>query len=182
MYRICKRIELESGHLLSKHPGNCQFPHGHTRSVEIIYAADTLDTNDMVMDFKAVREMMETFLEQFDHALCMNTDDPHFADFSASFPLNIATPPAKSWPKPSIIMLKRRWHGLWKAAASHLRCAAVCDLSVCACGKRVLLGLSTVNNELGRTTGCTEKSMGGMWARTLAPHTQAGWDLPVLRE
>ena len=85
MYRICKRIELESGHLLSKHPGNCQFPHGHTRSVEIVYAADTLDTNDMVMDFKAVREMLETFLEQFDHALCMNTDDPHFADFRAAY-------------------------------------------------------------------------------------------------
>ena len=37
MYRICKCIELESGHLLSKHPGNCQFPHGHTRSVELVF-------------------------------------------------------------------------------------------------------------------------------------------------
>ena len=35
VYRICKSIELESGHLLSKHPGNCKFPHGHTRSVEM---------------------------------------------------------------------------------------------------------------------------------------------------
>ena len=50
-YRICKSIELESGHLLSKHPGNCKFPHGHTRSVEMVFRADTLDANDMVVDF-----------------------------------------------------------------------------------------------------------------------------------
>ena len=46
MYRICKTIELESGHLLSKHPGSCQFPHGHTRSVELVFAAETLDENE----------------------------------------------------------------------------------------------------------------------------------------
>ncbi|MEG1258940.1 MAG: 6-carboxytetrahydropterin synthase, partial [Akkermansia sp.] len=71
-YRICKSIELESGHLLSKHPGNCKFPHGHTRAVEIIFTADSLDDNDMVMDFKVVKEMLGEFLEQFDHSLCMN--------------------------------------------------------------------------------------------------------------
>ena len=81
MYRICKTIELESGHLLSKHPGSCAFPHGHTRSVELVFAADTLDENDMVLDFKAIKEMMGEFLEQFDHSLCMNTADPHFDDF-----------------------------------------------------------------------------------------------------
>lgn len=85
MFRICKTIELESGHLLSKHPGNCQFPHGHTRSVEMVFAAETLDENDMVMDFKAIKEMMEPFLEQFDHSLCMNTEDPHYEMFRAFY-------------------------------------------------------------------------------------------------
>lgn len=84
-YRICKCIELESGHLLSKHPGNCKFPHGHTRSVELVFAADTLDTNDMVMDFKTVKAMLGTFLEQFDHSLCMNTQDPHFEAFKEAY-------------------------------------------------------------------------------------------------
>ena len=69
MYRICKTIELESGHLLSKHPGSCQFPHGHTRSVELVFAAETLDENDMVMDFKDVKNICEeTVLSKFDHA------------------------------------------------------------------------------------------------------------------
>lgn len=85
MYRICKTIELESGHLLSKHPGSCQFPHGHTRSVELVFAADTLDENDMVMDFKAIKAMLGDFLQQFDHALCMNTDDAHFDTFRSVY-------------------------------------------------------------------------------------------------
>lgn len=85
MYRICKRIELESGHLLSKHPGNCQFPHGHTRSVELIFAAESLDDNDMVMDFKLIKEMLGNFLNRFDHALCMNTDDANFELFRHSY-------------------------------------------------------------------------------------------------
>lgn len=81
MFRICKSIEVESGHLLSKHPGSCQFPHGHTRSVEMVYVADSLDEREMVMDFKVVKEMMESFVQQFDHALCMNTDDPNYPKF-----------------------------------------------------------------------------------------------------
>lgn len=81
MFRICKRIELESGHLLSKHPGSCQFPHGHTRSVELVLSAETLDERDMVVDFKAVKEAMSEFLGKFDHALCMNTDDAHYETF-----------------------------------------------------------------------------------------------------
>ncbi|MEG0024663.1 MAG: 6-carboxytetrahydropterin synthase [Akkermansia sp.] len=84
-YRICKSIELESGHLLSKHPGNCKFPHGHTRAVEIIFTADSLDDNDMVMDFKVVKEMLGEFLEQFDHSLCMNTLDSHYAAFKEAY-------------------------------------------------------------------------------------------------
>lgn len=84
-YRICKSIELESGHLLSKHPGNCKFPHGHTRSVEMVFRADTLDANDMVVDFKAVKQMMGDFLQQFDHSLCVNTDDPNYAAFVAAY-------------------------------------------------------------------------------------------------
>ena len=51
-----KSIEVESGHQLSKHPDKCQFPHGHSRKVEIELEADELDANDMVCDFKIVKE------------------------------------------------------------------------------------------------------------------------------
>jgi 6-pyruvoyltetrahydropterin/6-carboxytetrahydropterin synthase len=77
-YRICKRFEIENGHMLSKHPDNCKFPHGHSRLVEIVLTADTLDENDMVCDFKVLKSTIKEFLESWDHAMAMNTMDPQF--------------------------------------------------------------------------------------------------------
>lgn len=79
-YRISKTFEIESGHQLSKHPAKCRFPHGHSRRVEVVLAADTLDANDMVCDFKAVKRLLEDFLARWDHALAINSADPQ-ADF-----------------------------------------------------------------------------------------------------
>ncbi len=78
-YRISKSFEIESGHILSKHPGKCRFPHGHSRRVEVVLAAATLDANDMVCDFKAVKLALKPFLDSWDHALAINTDDPNYA-------------------------------------------------------------------------------------------------------
>jgi 6-pyruvoyltetrahydropterin/6-carboxytetrahydropterin synthase len=77
-YRICKTIEIENGHMLTHHPDKCRFPHGHSRKVEIVIEADELDANGMVCDFKIVREAVGGYLETFDHALCVNTQDPMF--------------------------------------------------------------------------------------------------------
>lgn len=78
-YRISKSFEIESGHQLSKHPAKCRFPHGHSRRVEVVLAADSLDANDMVCDFKAVKRLLEEFLAQWDHALAINSADPQAA-------------------------------------------------------------------------------------------------------
>jgi 6-pyruvoyltetrahydropterin/6-carboxytetrahydropterin synthase len=84
-YRICKTVEIENGHMLSKHPDKCRFPHGHSRKVEFVIEADDLDQNDMVCDFKIVKEAMEDFLNQYDHAMCINTDDPKYEDFKSTY-------------------------------------------------------------------------------------------------
>jgi 6-pyruvoyltetrahydropterin/6-carboxytetrahydropterin synthase len=84
-FRICKTFEIENGHMLSKHPDKCRFPHGHSRTVEFVLEADTLDASDMVCDFKVIKEAMETFLDQYDHAMCVSTDDPRFADLKAAY-------------------------------------------------------------------------------------------------
>jgi 6-pyruvoyltetrahydropterin/6-carboxytetrahydropterin synthase len=84
-FRVCKSFEIENGHMLSKHPDKCRFPHGHTRKVECILSADTLDGNEMVCDFKVLKTLLGTFLEQFDHAMCMNTADPQYAHFKAAY-------------------------------------------------------------------------------------------------
>lgn len=84
-YRIAKTLTFESGHILSKHKGRCRFPHGHSRTVEIVLAADQLDANDMVCDFKAVKRTLEALLDRWDHALCLNTADPGFAELQRTY-------------------------------------------------------------------------------------------------
>lgn len=84
-YRICKTIDIENGHMLSKHPDKCQFPHGHTRKVEFVLEADDLDENEMVCDFKIVKQAVEDYLDTLDHAMCMNTDDPAYAEFKERY-------------------------------------------------------------------------------------------------
>lgn len=76
MYRICKAFTIESGHMLSKHAERCKYPHGHTRRIELVLAAPTLDENDMVCDFKWIKLAVGAFLDAFDHALCVNAADP----------------------------------------------------------------------------------------------------------
>jgi hypothetical protein len=48
--------------MLSKHSGNCRFPHGHSRRIEIVVVSDALDVMDMVCDFKALKAALAPFL------------------------------------------------------------------------------------------------------------------------
>jgi 6-pyruvoyltetrahydropterin/6-carboxytetrahydropterin synthase len=75
-YRICKSFTVESGHMLMKHPGLCRYPHGHSRTVEIVLEADGLDGRDMVCDFKAITLACREFLARFDHSMALNSLDP----------------------------------------------------------------------------------------------------------
>ncbi len=84
-YRICKIIEVESGHILSKHPGHCRFPHGHSRQVEIVLEAEQLDRNEMVCDFHVIKTALRELLAALDHATCVNTDDPMFATLQQAY-------------------------------------------------------------------------------------------------
>ena len=84
-YRICKTIEIENGHMLSLHPDKCRFPHGHTRRVEFILEANDLDSTGMVCDFKIIKDAVGEYVDTFDHALCMNTNDPMYATLKAAY-------------------------------------------------------------------------------------------------
>jgi 6-pyruvoyltetrahydropterin/6-carboxytetrahydropterin synthase len=84
-YRICKIFEIESGHMLSKHPDLCKYPHGHSRKVEVMLESTALDQNEMVCDFKALKDALGDYLQSFDHAMCVNTRDPNFAQLKAAY-------------------------------------------------------------------------------------------------
>ena len=71
--------------MLSKHPDKCRFPHGHTRKVEFLLEAANLDRNEMVCDFKIVKEIIGDYLETLDHAMCINTKDPAYAELRARY-------------------------------------------------------------------------------------------------
>lgn len=75
-YRVCKSFTVESGHMLSKHPGSCRYPHGHTRVVEVVLSAEELDSNDMVVDFKAIKLLCREHIERYDHRMALNSNDP----------------------------------------------------------------------------------------------------------
>jgi len=113
-FRICKSFEFESGHILSKHPGKCRFPHGHSRTVEVVVASDRLDGNDMVCDFKRIREALKDFLDRWDHALCLNTDDPNFGFLQKAYggrivPFDGADPTSEIMAKAVFDELKRKF-------------------------------------------------------------------------
>ena len=84
-FRIAKIFTVESGHLLTKHSGTCRFPHGHSRTVEIVVAADTLDARDMVCDFKALKTAAADAIGRYDHAFALNTADPRYAELRAAY-------------------------------------------------------------------------------------------------
>ncbi len=84
-YRISRQIEIDCAHLLSKHVGRCRYPHGHTRRIEVVLEADRLNANDMVCDFARLKAAMTAHLAAWDHAFCMNRDDPRFTAIQEAF-------------------------------------------------------------------------------------------------
>jgi 6-pyruvoyltetrahydropterin/6-carboxytetrahydropterin synthase len=76
VFRIAKRFHIESGHRLAKHPDECRFPHGHSRTIEVVLSADRLDDHDMVCDYKALKTVVAGELERYDHAMLLWADDP----------------------------------------------------------------------------------------------------------
>jgi 6-pyruvoyltetrahydropterin/6-carboxytetrahydropterin synthase len=71
--------------MLSKHPDKCRFPHGHSRKIECVLEADDLDGREMVCDFKVLKLILVDYLDRYDHAVCMNTEDPAYAEFKARY-------------------------------------------------------------------------------------------------
>jgi 6-pyruvoyltetrahydropterin/6-carboxytetrahydropterin synthase len=82
-YRVCKSFHVESGHMLSKHPGLCRYPHGHSRRVDVVLEADRLDDMEMVCDFKALKLAVLKHIDRLDHAMAVNSQDPLLGQLKA---------------------------------------------------------------------------------------------------
>lgn len=81
-YRIAKQFEVEYGHRLCKHPEKCRFPHGHSLRIEIVVRGRSLDGNDMVCDYKALKMLVLQVVGRLDHAMALNSEDPQLDSLS----------------------------------------------------------------------------------------------------
>lgn len=72
--------------MLSKHPERCKYPHGHTRTIEVVVAGDRLDANGMLVDFKALKLALSDYIERYDHSMAVNSNDPLLPSMKAIYP------------------------------------------------------------------------------------------------
>jgi len=74
---VTKRFRFEAAHRLPDHKGKCRYYHGHTYTVEVRLAADTLDEGGMVVDFGVLKEKVGTWVDaNWDHAMLLRRNDP----------------------------------------------------------------------------------------------------------
>jgi 6-pyruvoyltetrahydropterin/6-carboxytetrahydropterin synthase len=68
------------GHRLSKHKGRCFSLHGHNFTVLIGVKSQTLNEDDMVIDFSKLKALASSLLDGFDHCLLLNETDQDMHD------------------------------------------------------------------------------------------------------
>ena len=76
MYEVEKRLTLPIGHRLSKHAGRCVNFHGHNLSILLGIKSKNLNYNDMVIDFSDLKDEAMKILDEWDHCLLINKEDP----------------------------------------------------------------------------------------------------------
>ena len=72
--------------MLSKHPERCKYPHGHTRTVEVVVSGESLDENGMLVDFKALKLALNDYIERYDHSMAVNSQDPLLPALRSMYP------------------------------------------------------------------------------------------------
>lgn len=67
MFTVFKDYRFAAGHFIPGHTGGCENLHGHNYRVRVHVAAETLDELGMVIDFAALKQIVEEVLGPFDH-------------------------------------------------------------------------------------------------------------------
>jgi len=77
MYSVTVEIQFEYGHRLIKHPSKCRNVHGHNGLAVIQLESETLNEDDLVIDFSEVKRFAKDWIDaNWDHAFLMNSVDP----------------------------------------------------------------------------------------------------------
>ena len=78
MLELTTYTELEIAHrLMTAYTQKCRSLHGHRYQVEITVTAQKLNDDGMIVDFKKLKEVVKTVLDdKWDHGSCFNAKDP----------------------------------------------------------------------------------------------------------
>lgn len=82
MYEVTIIKSFSAAHLLADIGGKCEALHGHNFKVEITVAAEELNSNGLLIDFRFLKKHLNDVLEEMDHK---NLNDlKSFAGFNPS--------------------------------------------------------------------------------------------------
>jgi len=75
MYEVTVEDSFAAGHYLRDYKGKCENPHGHNYKVRVTLAGASLDKAGLLLDFKALKEVMKHVIDRLDHQM-LNEIEP----------------------------------------------------------------------------------------------------------
>lgn len=87
--------DIPFAHRQHEHEGHCSLIHGHNWDFEVRFVASRMDKNGFVVDFGKLKPMRE-YLNRFDHALVLRSDDPILHKLSEDICRIVELPDASS--------------------------------------------------------------------------------------
>ena len=67
MYEVSIKKTFSAAHRISEIGGKCEALHGHNFLVEVSVAAESLDEEGLLIDFRILKQWTEEVLDQLDH-------------------------------------------------------------------------------------------------------------------
>ncbi len=67
MYEVTIKKSFSAAHLLKEIGGKCEELHGHNFLVEVSVAAESLNSEGLLIDFRVLKRWTDEVLEQLDH-------------------------------------------------------------------------------------------------------------------
>jgi 6-pyruvoyltetrahydropterin/6-carboxytetrahydropterin synthase len=76
MYIIRKLLKFEMGHrLVTAYTTECKHMHGHSVKLELFFKSNILNEDGMIIDFKKVKDSLESYFKEWDHMFVISEED-----------------------------------------------------------------------------------------------------------
>ena len=83
MYKVRKLFKFEAAHVLEgAYSNECKYIHGHSYRLEVFLTSHALNQDGMVIDFKELKELVQVYIDAFDHCFIIKSTKNISLDFS----------------------------------------------------------------------------------------------------